>query len=545
MTALPVGIVPFDTGHISHHNTMHAMLNDVDAPFGIAPIVSDGFVSLPAAGQKGRLYYDETYGRLLIDDGSDWQPSDSLVVSVLNPGFGVTGDGATNDQPAIQAVIDLVAALGGGVVWFPVPTNFYRLTGAPLSLLGSNGVTLAGASMNLCIIEQQTAGQNVIELDGYHQRVTRLRLSGFGKTATTGLMVHGYSAATTQYQPVRKLHVSDVLVQDCLEGFRLGHYSTLNAVAGDGGDADITGNSFVNIWADSCDYGFIQDGQNILENHILNLITSEITYNHVVCPRGGYPHIDTWDAGNTLTAGYAKVDLQGSGHCVVKRCRSENNLAVPFIQTPAGSSTSQVLLEQCELTCVAGDPTEVNCNYRGGAITHIGVNADGKINLVNTDFVAINSTALGGYNKTGNQNTKLNFIVDRNLTSGKRVQVPELYMTGANPAGITFNRDGVGAASEYNLFTAQDSTLGTPLLASFKALIVLATTKNTCFMAGNYIDGLFVQSQWGFADAIPTTGAWTRGTILFNRTCASGQPAYWMCTVSGTPGTWKAGPNLP
>jgi hypothetical protein len=38
--------------------------------------------------------------------------------------------------------------------------------------------------------------------------------------------------------------------------------------------------------------------------------------------------------------------------------------------------------------------------------------------------------------------------------------------------------------------------------------------------------------------AAPTTGAWARGDIVWNRDAASGGPLGWICTAAGTPGTW-------
>lgn len=40
--------------------------------------------------------------------------------------------------------------------------------------------------------------------------------------------------------------------------------------------------------------------------------------------------------------------------------------------------------------------------------------------------------------------------------------------------------------------------------------------------------------------AIPTTGQWLQGDIVFNTTPASGSPFAWTCSVAGAPGTWIA-----
>jgi hypothetical protein len=49
----------------------------------------------------------------------------------------------------------------------------------------------------------------------------------------------------------------------------------------------------------------------------------------------------------------------------------------------------------------------------------------------------------------------------------------------------------------------------------------------------------------GFGDTAPTSGYHVRGSVSWNTEAASGQPMGWQCTVTGTPGTWVAMPDLP
>lgn len=46
------------------------------------------------------------------------------------------------------------------------------------------------------------------------------------------------------------------------------------------------------------------------------------------------------------------------------------------------------------------------------------------------------------------------------------------------------------------------------------------------------------------ASTAPAFGTYTVGRRVYNNTPAAGQPMGWMCTVAGTPGTWKAMANL-
>jgi len=42
-----------------------------------------------------------------------------------------------------------------------------------------------------------------------------------------------------------------------------------------------------------------------------------------------------------------------------------------------------------------------------------------------------------------------------------------------------------------------------------------------------------------YGPAIPSTGKWSFGEILWNSNPTPGSPVGWMCTASGTPGSWQ------
>lgn len=47
-----------------------------------------------------------------------------------------------------------------------------------------------------------------------------------------------------------------------------------------------------------------------------------------------------------------------------------------------------------------------------------------------------------------------------------------------------------------------------------------------------------------FGTAAPTTGTYKRGDIVWNTQPTAAQPAFWLCTAAGSPGTWKASGNI-
>lgn len=162
------------------------------------------------------------------------------------------------------------------------------------------------------------------------------------KGATTGVQIRGYSAATTTYTPTRELELKNLYVQGCKEGVRFGHYSALNGVAGDGGDQDIAGGSYHNIWVDNCDYGWIEDAQNCLLSKVVNLWTTSITYNHTLQPRGGQVHIDT---------GYLSYSLAGPATTIAA---ASNAVALPQATINVASTANFPTVGTAKVTTSTG-----------------------------------------------------------------------------------------------------------------------------------------------------------------------------------------------
>lgn len=44
--------------------------------------------------------------------------------------------------------------------------------------------------------------------------------------------------------------------------------------------------------------------------------------------------------------------------------------------------------------------------------------------------------------------------------------------------------------------------------------------------------------------AIPTSGVWTRGDVVWSTVAAASGTPGWVCVLGGSPGTWKAMANL-
>lgn len=51
-------------------------------------------------------------------------------------------------------------------------------------------------------------------------------------------------------------------------------------------------------------------------------------------------------------------------------------------------------------------------------------------------------------------------------------------------------------------------------------------------------------TTWTFSGAAPASGTWRQGSVCWNGVAAVGTPRGWLCTVTGTPGTWVSMGNL-
>jgi hypothetical protein len=83
--------------------------------------------------------------------------TEGLVFNVLDPAYGATGDGTTDDTTAIQAA--LTAAAGGGTVYFPKGT--YRVTSA---LNMTESCNLVGVKAGVSRIAHDSASADVLNL---------------------------------------------------------------------------------------------------------------------------------------------------------------------------------------------------------------------------------------------------------------------------------------------------------------------------------------------------------------------------------------------
>lgn len=137
-----------------------------------------------------------------------------LAESLSVTAFGATGDGTTDDAPAIQEALDQAAANGGG--WVVVPPGTYLLSTLPLRIYSDTRLTLLpGAEMRRNMAETLIVnGDADQDLGGYtgQSRITiegglwNMRGTTTGLTSSAMCLHFGHGSDIT----VRDLEVRDV-----------------------------------------------------------------------------------------------------------------------------------------------------------------------------------------------------------------------------------------------------------------------------------------------------------------------------------------------
>lgn len=131
-------------------NAAQIQLASVDAKGDLVVGTADSAIARLPAGTTGHVLKANS----ATATGLEWSQATTTrtVTGIFNVklDFGATGDGVTNDGPAIQAAIDACVAAAGGTVYFPAGTY---MVAAGLTVDGNN-VMLEGESRGATVLEK-------------------------------------------------------------------------------------------------------------------------------------------------------------------------------------------------------------------------------------------------------------------------------------------------------------------------------------------------------------------------------------------------------
>lgn len=409
----------------------------------------------------------------------------------------------------------------------------------------------------------------ILAVDGIGHRIEGLSLLGEPKAGTAsgwsaniGFFVRGYPmAGASGSLTVTKDGSFNVKVTRVGVGVQVGNYDV------DGKDPDIETNEFPGLWVDECNVGLFINGQNILHNKFPSPHITNCRDYLVRQKRGGDFRADTgyfgklYDALTAATPVHAnpKVLIE-AGHVALRSTRSEDNSGIARTTlSVTATDADTVLLDGNTFTTAGGTNATRSVLIQGSG-------SDGQLStravLVNNEFDGyleldtLDVVSLGNrYKGTGSG------VVDGVKRSANQqsagLAAKEFFLDGWSGAWwfgqgftvtkggtVTLQRDPPTTGSEWSGAFYADSGAYNWGRLGLRVTNATATDESALVVLGNRMDGSFRQAGIGFGLAAPLAGTYVAGDRVFNSAPAVGQPKGWICTVSGTPGTWVSEGNL-
>jgi len=202
-------------------------------------------------------------------------------------GFGAKGDGVTDDTAAIQAAIDAANSAGGGIVFFPKPSAYYKVSGK-ISLYSD--ITLLGEKYSY-IYNDTAAAEPVFEIVGTAE-------SRLNNVAVEGLKIRNGTASTGGYTSYK----DGIKVEYC-DGFRFEDCYVTEIEGAFGLKTRYsTGIKVVNNVFYRCTYAHFfvfPECENVLvEGNTFDTCTSTTADNTYLFGTGGDATVDDWRCKN-------------------------------------------------------------------------------------------------------------------------------------------------------------------------------------------------------------------------------------------------------
>lgn len=143
--------------------------------------------------------------------------SASPFIDVTNTTYGADANGTTDDTTAIQAAIDVVEALGGGVVWLPAGTykttatltlyDGVRLLGAGNSYNGTGGSTGKGTVLK---VTGNAPGITINGATGYGFEIANMHILGDGDASQDGIYLVKSNSSVPRSSYIHDISIESV-----------------------------------------------------------------------------------------------------------------------------------------------------------------------------------------------------------------------------------------------------------------------------------------------------------------------------------------------
>lgn len=436
------------------------------------------------------------------------------VANVLD--YGAKGDGTTNDTAALQAAIDAVNAQPmNGVVYLPSGT--YKITTA---LSVPYGVSIFGDGGTASIIQAEAC--NGLNFTSFGYSIGSMFYEDFGLTANSG----------SNYAAVQSINSPTSVTQDGLNFNRMRFY---------GWNQCFILSSTWNTTISNCRAENINNFITLSQGNGQAVIT-KIIQNNMVFGSGGLGTGSKYAINIANTTGFTETvhifqnSIYGFQICVnVNQATyitiGSNDLSgsvkvIAFVTSAGGYNIINNYIE------VTGSGTGIFGAAQGSETPET------RTNIQDNYFVGTATAAIGLQLDTAVATYQWNADIRDNTFTGFASNDILFYTPGKS---IIDNNRCMSTAPTNSIYVGQ--VLGSPVILTnnyfYKLLYidVLADFTNGKLILQNNVENNSFQST--HQSASPTTGTWRVGDIVYNNAPASAGYIGWVCTVAGTPGTWK------
>jgi hypothetical protein len=436
------------------------------------------------------------------------------VANVLD--YGAKGDGTTNDTAALQAAIDAVNAQPmNGVVYLPSGT--YKITTA---LSVPYGVSIFGDGGTASIIQAEAC--NGLNFTSFGYSIGSMFYEDFGLTANSG----------SNYAAVQSINSPTSVTQDGLNFNRMRFYGWNQCFV-----LSSTWNTIIsNCRAENIN-NFITLSQGNGQAVITKIIQNNMVYGSGGLGTGSKYAINiAASTGFTETVHIFQNSIYGFQICV----NVDQSTYVTI-----GSNDLSSSIKGIAFVTSAGGYNIIN-NYievtgSGTGIFGAAQNSEvitARTNIQDNYFVGTATAAIGLQLDTAVATYQWNADIRDNTFTGFATYDILFYSPGKS---VIDNNRCISTAPTNSIFIG--SVTGSPVVLTnnyfYKALYseVPADITNGKLILQNNVENNSFQSN--HQSASPTTGTWRVGDIVYNNAPASAGYIGWVCTVAGTPGTWK------
>lgn len=480
-------------------------------------------------------------------------------VSVSDPRFGAVGDGVTDDTAAIQAAVNY-AMSKNGLVHFNGPATYLITSKITVKVTRDLTEEISGAAQfsDNCAAYLVGYGSPVVKAGAAMSSMFELIydttdsdigpffsvIEGLGfdgnNVASVGISSNYSLGVTYQNNRFWNLPVGvDYSGYGVIRALRnVFKCSTGFKVSGGGGDSLFFGNDFYAAANSTSCLVFGYYGGN--SRVISNVFTNENGYTSTFAIKlDGTTAATTEEIRNVVisdnefcgyTTGIYAVG-KGGGVYNVYDCIVRGNHTLPY-----GGSNPGKLLEA--LDCSGFIVSENKFN----SISYSSATETSGLALTRCNDFKVSNNFFENYSNSAVR-----------LTDCVRTTVSEnsFYDNGKLGAAYEIVRVG-GASSSRNYFTRNRFYQSSDSYAE-NGIVELAGTNSTfafdnVFLGVNKpytkVGAISVLRREEFGSAAPTTEYWWQGDIVWNTGVSAGGSPGWVCVTSGTPGTWKAMPNV-